>query len=401
MRNKIAIYSGTVPSTIFIETLIKSLSDKNLDIYLFGKRNTKAFNYLSPNIKVFDSPSGKFKRIFYFLGQVSRLAFFKPVTFLKLLFYFKNNLYHNNDNLIFWLDKIAPVINNLPDIFHIQWAKSLRFWFFLRELFDTKIILSLRGAHINYSPIFDKKLANDYKVFFPRVDSFHAVSNSILKEACNYFDIKDKTKVIYTAFDMDSFSFEKKDRKFNNSYKFISVGRFHWKKGYQYSISAVNRLLEEGNNINYTIITKDNPSEEILYQIDDLGLSNNIHLKSFYKQDDIYEEIVNSDCLLLPSVEEGIANVVIESMGLGIPVISSDCGGMTEVIRNEKNGFLYRSREIEELIDRMRIVINLSKKDRVSIINKAESDIRNKFSMYNLGTKMEQLYLSVLKNELN
>ena len=102
MRNKIAIYSGTVPSTIFIETLIKSLSDKNLDIYLFGKRNTKAFNYLSPNIKVFDSPSGKFKRFFYFLGQVSRLAFFKPATFFKLLFYFKNNLYHNNDNLIFW-----------------------------------------------------------------------------------------------------------------------------------------------------------------------------------------------------------------------------------------------------------------------------------------------------------
>ena len=214
-------------------------------------------------------------------------------------------------------------------------------------------------------------------------------------------NIKDKTKVIYTAFDIDSFSFKKKERKFNNSYKFVSVGRFHWKKGYQYSISAVNRLLEEGNNIHYTIITNGNPSEEILYQIDDLGISNNIHLKSFYKQDDIYLEIVNSDCLLLPSVEEGIANVVIESMGLNTLVISSDCGGMAEVIRNGENGFLYKSRELEELIIKMRFVINLSVKDRVLIINKAKSDIRNKFSMNKLGTKMEQLYLNVLKNEFN
>ena len=400
MKYKVAIYSGSSPSTVFIENLIKSLSNSSIQVYIFGNESEK-FPQKHSHVNYFLTPKTYFKKKYNFIKIIFIALIFKPKFLYKLLkFYFKNKG-EINQSLISWLNKVVPVINNLPDIFHIQWAKSLKFWFFLNELFKTKIIVSLRGAHINYSPIFDKKLANDYKVFFPRVDSFHAVSNSILKEACNYFDIKDKTKVIYTAFDMDSFSFKKKDRKFNNSYKFVSVGRFHWKKGYQYSISAVNRLLEEGNNIHYTIITKDNPSEEILYQIDDLGISNNIHLKSFYEQDDIYLEIVNSDCLLLPSVEEGIANVVIESMGLNTLVISSDCGGMAEVIRNGENGFLYKSRELEELIIKMRFVINLSEKDRVLIINKAKSDIRNKFSMNKLGTKMEQLYLNVLKNEFN
>ena len=400
MKYKVAIYSGSSPSTVFIENLIKSLSNSSIQVYIFGNESEK-IPQKHAHVNYFLTPKNYFKKKYNFIKIIFFALIFKPKYFYKLLkFYFKNKG-EINQSLISWLNKVVPVINNLPDIFHIQWAKSLKFWFFLNELFKTKIIVSLRGAHINYSPIFDKKLANDYKVFFPRVDSFHAVSNSILKEACNYFDIKDKTKVIYTAFDMDSFSFKKKDTKFNNSYKFVSVGRFHWKKGYQYSISAVNRLLEEGNNIHYTIITKDNPSEEILYQIDDLGISNNIHLKSFYEQDDIYLEIVNSDCLLLPSVEEGIANVVIESMGLNTLVISSDCGGMAEVIRNGENGFLYKSRELEELIIKMRFVINLSVKDRVLIINKAKSDIRNKFSMNKLGTKMEQLYLNVLKNEFN
>ena len=39
-----------------------------------------------------------------------------------------------------------------------------------------------------------------------------------------------------------------------------------------------------------------------------------------------------SDCLILPSVQEGISNVVLESMAIGLPIISSDCGGMKKVL---------------------------------------------------------------------
>ena len=49
----------------------------------------------------------------------------------------------------------------------------------------------------------------------------------------------------------------------------------------------------------------------------------------------------NSDCFILPSVQEGISNVVLESMAIGLPVVNSDCGGMKEIINNGKNGFIF------------------------------------------------------------
>ena len=68
MKIKVAIYSGVIPSTIFIENLIKSIADKNLEIFLFGQQK-KQHKYKSPNIKVFVNPTSRARKIIYFLKQ--------------------------------------------------------------------------------------------------------------------------------------------------------------------------------------------------------------------------------------------------------------------------------------------------------------------------------------------
>ena len=150
---KVAIYSGSIPSTIFIENLIEALSSQNINIYILGH---KTGNYLKPseNIILFVRPNHRLGRIYYFLKQVLILCLSKPKNFYKLIKYYIYNSNEINMHFILWLNKVIPIVNNLPDIFHIQWAKSLKHWIFLNEIFKTKIILSLRGAHINYSPIY-------------------------------------------------------------------------------------------------------------------------------------------------------------------------------------------------------------------------------------------------------
>ena len=295
-----------------------------------------------------------------------------------------------------WWSKVLPVVNHLPDVFHIQWGKALPFWFFLKELFGVRIVLSLRGTHITYSPIADQILANQYSTLFPKVDRFHAVSKSIKEIALKYGAKSKDVDIIYSAINYELIKkFNKRNWEPHKTFQFVSVGRFHWVKGYHYALTAIKNLKNENISVHYTIIAQDQPTEEILYQIDDLSLQENVTLIRFDAQDDVYRKMSVSDCMLLPSVEEGIANVVLEAFAIGLPVISSDCGGMREIIDHSKNCFLFCNRDVDHLTQTMINMINLDNKDKRIIAETARARVKKKHNFPTLGYEMKALYKAI------
>ena len=393
---RVAVYTGVIPSTTFVENLLTSLAQKNVQTFIFGKKNDKKY-YENPKLKFFYVPDNKFKKIIYIIFHGSIFLLKNHHFFLKTYKYYNSLSKKESGGLINWLSKVLPVINNLPDIFHLQWAKSLSFWFFLKEIFGVKIIVSLRGAHINYSPLSDNHLKSNYLNLFPRVDKFHAVSNAISRVAQKYGAKKNAISIIYSGVNIKNLNQIDSGKPYvNNTFSFISVGRAHWKKGYHYSISAFSKVILSGIKAKYTIILSNDPSEEILYQIEDLNLNKYIKIITRIKQNDIYRRIKNSDCLLLPSVEEGIANVVLESMAVGTLVISSDCGGMKEIIQNNFNGLIFESRNVTELTEKMKHVIKLHENQKIKIISNARQTIHDNHDLNVLGSKMKKLYQNAL-----
>jgi colanic acid/amylovoran biosynthesis glycosyltransferase len=57
--------------------------------------------------------------------------------------------------------------------------------------------------------------------------------------------------------------------------------------------------------------------------------------------------------LLLPSLSEGISNVVLEAMAAGVPVVSTRCGGMAEVVHDRVNGHLVEVGDTTDMADRL------------------------------------------------
>ena len=374
---KIGIYAGTIPPPVFINNLVNGLADKNDTVILYGKVSERNYKLSSPAIVQRKVPFTKLGIILYSIYALSKLIIMQPQLYLTIV----KMLRQNSTNWIQFLKRscrvLPPFLDNL-DIFHIQWAKTLVQYPEFIEKLKCPVVLSLRGAHINYSPLSDKVLAQKYMKYFPMVAGFHAVSAAISLEAQKYGADPKKITIIPPA--VKSELTEKwaveKSIQINDELKIISVGRCHWKKGYTYALDAMALLKKKDVQFHYTIIAGGRDQENILYQIHDLGLNECVSfINDKLSHDEVLKKVSECDLFLLPSLEEGISNAVLEAMALGIPVISTDCGGMNEIINNGENGFLVPVRNVDSMAGAIRNFRVLDKENKRNIIRNARETI--------------------------
>jgi len=382
---KIGIYTGTIPPPVFINNLVNGLSDKNDIVILYGKASERNYKFSSSAIVQRKVPITKLGIILYSIYTLSKLIIMQPQLYLTIV----KMLRQNSTNWIQFLKRscrvLPPFLDNL-DIFHIQWAKTLVQYPEFIEKLTCPIVLSLRGTHINVSPISDEGFSLSYKKYFPRINGFHAVSQAIAEEAEKYGADINKITVINPAVDEKLLNY--KADKVNNLdseiLHIISVGRCHWIKGYTFVLDAMSILRKEKVDFNYTIIAGGRDQENILYQIHDLGLNECVSfINDELSHDEVLKKVSECDLFLLPSLEEGISNAVIEAMALGLPVISTDCGGMGEIIKNGENGFLVPVRDSESMAKAIQNFIDLDEMEKNNMIfNARETIIHNHLLSY-------------------
>lgn len=380
---KIAIYSGVIPTSTFIERLIHGLASSNAcEIYLFGAIQ-KDINY-NLNVKVAGYKNVKWHKTFQLIKFSVLLFLFRRKDKKKLDAILK---FQKRNSL---LDKVKfyPVLWHKPDIFHLQWAKGLKDWIWVKE-FGIKLVLSLRGSQINHSPIADNGLAELYKDNFPKVDAFHAVSKAIGLEAEKYAAQREKIKVVYSGLDLDCVKNEVE--KQDSLFKMLSIGRPHWVKGYTYALDACKILKDKGIKFKYTIIGAAG-NIELAYQIKDLNLQDEVVLLNRKPFNDVKAMIQESSLLVLPSLKEGLANVVLEAMSLHILVLTTDCGGMTEVIEDNHNGFVVPIRNSEKMAMKMMEISKMPNSDIIAITQNAVKTVKTQHNEQQLITGMLRLY---------
>lgn len=381
---KIAIYTGIVPTTTFIDRLIKELAHSGHTILLFGlqRGKTKAV-----------------KNVHYitYTNRLSKAILLFKYSILLSLFFAKDKkkldaiIASKNKNKRQLKSKYYPVLYHRPNIFHLQWAKGVSDWQWVQE-FGIKLVLSLRGTHITISPIGDESLQYLYQEYVKKVDAFHAVSKSMIPYAEKHGALPQKIKVVKSGFDLKDYSYKRKE-KLQSPLSIISVGRSHWVKGYAYSIDAMHELNQKNIPFQYTIIGAAN-QEELLYKRSYYQLDNLVTFKDKAPYKDVLQAIQEADVLILPSVEEGIANVAIEAMALGTLVIASNCGGMSELI-NQNNGMLVPNRNAIALAEAISRVQTMTIKEYQALTSEARNIVEKNHDASQMITEMNKFYESV------
>jgi colanic acid/amylovoran biosynthesis glycosyltransferase len=67
------------------------------------------------------------------------------------------------------------------------------------------------------------------------------------------------------------------------------------------------------------------------------------------KPEEVRDKLQQADAFLLSSLSEGISNAVLEAMACGLPVVTTDCGGMREAVTTNVEGFVVPVRESEQM----------------------------------------------------
>ncbi len=388
---KIAIYTGVVPSSTFIERLIQGLAKKGLHIFLFGVQRKQPTSI--KNVFHFTCTKRKFCRLLQLFKYSFLLTFFRIKDKRKL----DNYIGSQNRNSRQLKIKYYPVLYRRPDIFHLQWAKSIEDWLWVQD-FGIKLIVSLRGTHVTISPIGDEQWKGIYSKYFPRIDGFHAVAKSMIPIAENFGVNPKNIKVVRSGLDLEKLPILPKT-EINKSIKILSIGRSHWAKGYSYALDAMNLLDAKNIDFNYTIVGVDK-NEELLYKRSQYKCKDQITFIGKLSFDEVKDFIKDADVLLLSSVEEGIANVVLEAMALGTLVVSTDCGGMNEVIIDNENGYLVPSRNPEAIADRLKSISEMPLETYLYITDKARTKVEQQHSHKCMVEDMSNLYQFVIKEEL-
>lgn len=200
-------------------------------------------------------------------------------------------------------------------------------------------------------------------------------------------------QVVYTGLNFDNLKFNPEVKE-QATLKIISVGRAHWIKDYPTAIQACKILKEKNIDFHYTIIGALG-DEETLFLVHELGLSDHVTLTGKMPQDQVFKEVQNADLMLLPSIEEGIANVAVEAMALGTPVISTDCGGMQELITHNKEGMIVPTRNPQAIAEEVMRFQTLEKEQIKQIIQAARTKVEQQHTEEMMVEGMMNLYNSV------
>ncbi|PYJ61019.1 MAG: hypothetical protein DME74_09410 [Verrucomicrobia bacterium] len=144
----------------------------------------------------------------------------------------------------------------------------------------------------------------------------------------------------------------------------VAVGRLIAKKGFADLIRACGLLAEGGKPLQCEIIGEGPLENELRAQIEQLDLQNRAALSGAKPQREVRQRFAAASVFVLPSVvdpEGGIDNlptVIMEAMATGLPVISTNIGGIPEMVVENETGFLVQPGDAAALAGAIEKLIN-------------------------------------------
>jgi teichuronic acid biosynthesis glycosyltransferase TuaC len=201
-------------------------------------------------------------------------------------------------------------------------------------------LVTLRGTEVRHSadPVLKPLLLSALH----RATFVITVSDSLRRLALSLGIPQDKVMVVGNGVDSTGFApMDRVEAKAGcglepSSKALITVGGLVERKGFHRVIACMPGLLQRHPQLHYLIVGSAGPegdySSQLKQQVRDLGLDGRVHFLGSLPPDRVRTVLSAADVSVLATRNEGWANVLLESMGCGVPVVATDVGGNAEVV---------------------------------------------------------------------
>lgn len=264
---------------------------------------------------------------------------------LKLLARYSRQTSHWRERIQFW-QRVLPFAGRRWDLVYFPWNTAAISHLPLFDL-GSPVVVSCRGSQVNIAPHNPRRasLREGLRETFERAVAVHCVSESIRQEATALGLHPAKSWVIRPAVDPDQFYPGGRQPAAGEICRIVTTGSIIWAKGYEYALLALRHLLDQGVPASLEIIGDGPERSHLVYTARDLQLASHVRLHGRLSPDRVRDRLQDADLFLLSSVSEGISNAVLEAMACGLPVVTTDCGGMREAVTDGCEGFVVPVRD--------------------------------------------------------
>jgi glycosyltransferase involved in cell wall biosynthesis len=173
------------------------------------------------------------------------------------------------------------------------------------------------------------------------------------------------------------------------------IGRLHRQKGHGHLLEALKIMISEGRRV-HLYLAGDGPDEEMLRrQVRDLAIANAVTFSGVV--DDMVAFMAEIDIVVLPSLWEGMPNVLLEAMAAGRPIVATRLPGIEELVRDGESALLCEpglARPLASAI--MRLMDDPELACRLACA--ARLDVRRRFEISQTITQTQALYESSVRN---
>lgn len=271
--------------------------------------------------------------------------------------------------------------------------------FLLKMRYNLPYIISLRGSDV---PGYSDRFKFIYAILKPLIrviwkKSGAVISNSQgLKELALKTDAKQKIDIIFNGIDIDDFY---PDETLRGKDKFIiTVGatRITARKGIKYLIEAIAALVPKYPNIFLCVMGDGDEKENLIELVKEMKLENYVQFAGRIPREETIPYYQEASLFVLPSLNEGMSNAMLEALASGLPIIATETGGTNELLENGENGLIIKMEDAPDLAEKIEIILKDDMlRQKMGLVSRQRAE---KMSWEKVAQNYYILYKQVISN---